>query len=94
MVSGLEGFLNGVAVSLLELKHEAIISTEAEGAGLNLAEARQLRHRNAVVMLQEFVKTRILIMCKYIPTKAGKKLKWRELSLLFKCIIDAPSLSI
>lgn len=71
MVSGFEGFLNGVAVSLFWLKREAIRSTEAKGAGLNLAEARQLRHRNVVIVLQDVVRRRILTMCQYLLTKAG-----------------------
>lgn len=58
MVSGFEGFLNGVAVSVFALKREAMWSAEAEGAGLNLAEAHQLRHRNAVIMLQDVVEKR------------------------------------
>lgn len=64
MVSGFEGFLNGVAVSLFALKREAIGSTEAESAGLNLAGAHQLRHRNAVIMLQDVAEKRNSTMCK------------------------------
>lgn len=55
LVSGLEGFLSGIAVSLFALKCEAIGSTEAEGAGLNLAEAHRTRRRNPVIMLQDVV---------------------------------------
>lgn len=71
MVSGFEGFLNGVAVSLFALKREAIESTEVESTGLNLAEAHQLRHRNAVIMLQDVAAKRNSTICKYLPIKAG-----------------------
>lgn len=72
-------FSNAVAVSLFALKREAIGSSEAERAALNLAEAHQLRHRNAVIMLQD-VEKRNPTMCKYLPIKTltFKMLKRRQ----------------
>lgn len=91
LVSGFEGFLNGIAVSLFALKREAIGSTEAEGAGLNLAEAHRKRQRNPVIMLQDVVEKKNSAMCRRViallewkagPTKArlggsSRRSKWK-----------------